>query len=333
MRVLAFVLVATLLAAGCVSQGGVVDPASDDDGEVGVPASPTPTPTPGSPSPSSPTPSSPPNASEPSEPKPAPAEEEAPTFCEAEEGCTFWDDDYHEYVLYDVDTTVVDVLIVPSASPMAIEDTAAMRAAIDAWAAGIEALGQPWFAGNFTLRVYTLGTDVPPQEAVDDPEIVVVAAEYNPALLFGIGYQLPSLPCRGGEALHTYPTHEHDGMQIFAAQCESGGLTCVALNTNFLLGGAMRLYDLVAHEFGHCLGGGHVGDAMDFSAKRVPVKDIMSYQDDPEQVHCVSNLNLRTLEALYAPLLGVDLPLTLAAGDFYTMPRAQYAQVACENPG
>ncbi|HUR68412.1 MAG TPA: hypothetical protein VM370_04140 [Candidatus Thermoplasmatota archaeon] len=264
------------------------------------------------------------------EPSAAPAAPEEPTFCESEAACAFWDDDYHEFALYEVDTATIDVLVVPSASPTSAQDTATIRAAIDAWAAGIEALAAPWFADALDLRVHVLGEDAP-QEALNDPEIIVVAAEYNPAVLFGIGEQLPVNVCRG-EALETYPTHRHDGMIVRAARCESGGLTCVALNTNFLLGTKEQLYDLVAHEFGHCLGGGHVGDALDFSAKRVPVHDIMSYQHDETQVHCVSNLNVRVLEALYAPVLGVTPAVELSPGDFLTMPRSSYSQVICANP-
>lgn len=48
------------------------------------------------------------------------------TFCETEEACTFWDDELHQYVLYDMDAYVLDVLIVPSASPSAARDTETM---------------------------------------------------------------------------------------------------------------------------------------------------------------------------------------------------------------
>jgi hypothetical protein len=314
MRVLIASLVAVLLAAGCVSPGGVVEePAPGADGTSSGPA-PGPAPKPAG---------SPPNET---------AAEDEPTFCESESGCDFWDDDYHEYVLYEVDTYVVDVLIVPSASADTLDDTSVITAAVEAWATGIQELGAPWFTANFTINTYVLGQDVPPAAALQDPEIIVLAAEYNPALLFGIGLQLPmEVPCRGA-ATQTYAPHAHDGMTIHSAKCEQGGLTCLAVNTNFLLGSPVYLQDLVAHEFGHCLAGGHVGDALDFKAKRVPVHDIMSYQHDEEQAHCVSNLNVRVLEAVYAPLMGVTVEQPVRAGDYYAMAPADYAQVACENP-
>lgn len=298
MRV-AVLLGAALLVAGCTGPGGVLEPVPRDPAPDGS--------------------------------SPAPEE---PTFCETEAGCDFWDDDYHEYVLYEVDAHVLDVLLVPSASAGAQEDTATLRAAVEAWAAGIRELGAPWFAEGFAMNVYLLGQDAPPQEALADPEIVVLAAEFNPALLFGIGLEPKQLGCSalGQETLRAYPVHAHHGMEVRAADCTGVGFVCFAANSNFLTGSQGQLHDLVAHEVGHCLGGGHVGDALDFKAKRVPVRDIMSYQHDEEQVHCVSNLNVRVLEALYASLLGQGVETPLAAGGFLTMRPADYRQVACANP-
>lgn len=259
------------------------------------------------------------------------AKGDEPVFCESAEGCDFFDEDYHEYALYDVDSVVVDVLIVPSASADNAADTPVLKAAVEAWGAGIQELGEPWFTDAFTLNVYVLGTDSPPAEALQDPEVVVLAAEWNPVLLFGIGLEPKQTGCSalGQETLHEYPVHAHHGMEVRSSDCTNTGFVCFALNTNFLGGSAIYLQDLVAHEFGHCLGGGHVGDALDFKAQYVPVQDIMSYQHDDAQVHCVSNLNLRVLEALYAPILGVEVAQPVAAGGFYTMPRDQYAHVAC----
>lgn len=302
MRTLAFLAAAAVALAGCLQAPTVVDTPRDD------------------------------GRSMPTERADPTALAEEPTFCASEDGCDFWDDDYHEFVLYEVDTATLDVLIVPSASADHAEDTPVLKAAVEAWAAGIQALGEDWFAEGVTFRVYVLGEDTPPMEALADPEIVVLAAEYNPVLLFGIGEQLPASPCRG-DAVKTYAPHRHDGMSILAADCAEGGFTCVAINTNFLTGDSVQLHDLVAHEFGHCLGGGHVGDALDFTAKHVPVQDIMSYQHDEAQVHCVSNLNVRVLEALYAPILGATVAQPVAPGDFYTMARTDYEHVVCANPG
>ena len=325
MRAVLLLVVAAVLGVGCVSPGAAVDPSSDEG--PGAPA-----PEPASPARPAPRPAEP--SPEPQEPaRPSTPPEEEPTFCETEEGCTFWDEDFHEYALYQPDTLELDVLIVPSASADSGMDTYVMRTAVEAWAAGIAALAEPWFAEAFKMNVYVIGTDVPPQSALDDPEIVVVGAEYNPVLLFGIGLEPSQTACGaiGQEARVDHPAHAHDGMTILAADCVKAGFTCVAFNSNFLLGSPIYMQDLVAHEVGHCLGGGHVGDALDFSAKRVPVADIMSYQHDDEQVHCVSTLNVRVLEALYAPLAGETVPAPVVPGQYLTMPRPLYEQVPCEN--
>lgn len=308
MRVAILILTAMVLGAGCVAQSGSLDPAAGD-------ASPT-------------------GRGSPSSDGSTNVLRDEPQFCDEEDGCMFWDESYHEYVLYNVDTPVLDVLIVPSASANSASDTAVMKAAVEAWGAGVQDLGQSWFADGFVLNVYVLGQDSPPQSALTDPEIVVLAAEYNPFVLLGIGLEPKQTVCSvfGEQTLRAYPTHAHGGMEVQAADCTGLGFTCFAVNTNFLFGDDVWLYDLVSHEFGHCLGLGHVGDALDFRAKRVPVQDIMSYQHDDSQVHCVSTLNMRVLEALYAPLLGETVPTPLEAGDYYTMAKSAYSHVNCANP-
>jgi hypothetical protein len=252
--------------------------------------------------------------------------------CTTASGCEFWDNDYHEYILYEVDTSSIDVLILPPATPFTTSDIAILEQSVDAWEVGIQALGASWFTSGIDIRHYTLGVDVPPASALQDPEIIIATAEYNPFVLFGIGLQSPVGVCtaQGGVASTLFKHSHTAASSVQAVQCESGGVQCVVLNTNFLLGGERRLYDLNAHEFGHCLGIGHVGDALDFDAKTVPLNDIMSYNDVPSQVHCVSTLNVRALEAVYAPLLGQ--PGGLAPGSYLTMSPSAYAQVACPNP-
>jgi predicted metalloprotease len=89
---------------------------------------------------------------------------------------------------------------------------------------------------------------------------------------------------------------------------------------------------VIAHEVGHCLGVGHVGDALDFRARYAPVPDIMSYDFNPEQVGCVSNLNVRTLEGVYAHLLGRPESEWLPRESFNSMDPLDYMQVECANP-
>src|SRR5687768_6333771 len=79
--------------------------------------------------------------------------------CRREKGCDFWDADYHEYILYEVDTPQVDVLVVPPASPFATRDLETVGLAVQQWQAGISALADPWFAQGFAIHSYTAGVD------------------------------------------------------------------------------------------------------------------------------------------------------------------------------
>src|SRR5687767_332602 len=103
MRLLALLAAAAFLA-GCLDAAPtVVDPASTDV----IPAGGTP---------------------------PAGEKGDEPVFCESADDCDFFDEDYHEYVLYNVDSVVVDVLIVPSGSADNAADTPILKAAVDNWA-------------------------------------------------------------------------------------------------------------------------------------------------------------------------------------------------------
>jgi len=264
--------------------------------------------------------------------------EGTPEFCESEEDsgdgspCDFWDEDYHEYVVYDLDTPVIDVLIVPPASPDAMRNTEGARLAVQQWEDGIRHFAQPWFNESFDVTVAVVGLDVPSIDSVQDPEIVVVST--GALGILGIGLEPKQLGCQliseGNEARSTYPVHAHHGMEVRAQDCTGTGFTCFALN----FGGAeaFGLYDLIAHEVGHCLGAGHVGDALDFRSRYAPVEDIMSYQNNATQVHCVSTMNVRVLEGVYAHLLDQPEEMWLPRGSYYAMSPLDYRQAPCANP-
>lgn len=296
MRTLLVALLAgTLGLAGCVDVPGVVDTASSDERDAG-----------------------------------GFTLDGHPEFCESEDACDFWDEQYHQYVVYDLDTTVIDVVIVPPFGMSTPDQIATSRLAVQAWSDGIEALGQPWFVDAFQMNVYAVGVDVPSVDAVSDPEIIVISTSAQGIL--GIGLEPKQIGCQiiGEEPQADYGGHAHEGGYVAASDCTGTGFTCFAIN----VGGAdpRGLYDLIAHEVGHCLGAGHVGDALDFRARYAPVEDIMSYQDNPEQVHCVSNMDVRNLEGVYAHLLDRPDEERLPRGSFMAFDPAEYMQVECENP-
>lgn len=164
-----------------------------------------------------------------------------------------------------------------------------------------------------------------------DPEIVVVSS--NPVGGIGIGIdpldfssQLLEILgledageglCHGiqnpfdlaeWEALPGFDDHHGRGTGTYYEEdCDgAGGNICFAVNgaidptpgadidyDNPVVDLPFGLFNLVAHEVGHCLTLGHVGDALDHTSKAVPTYDIMAYTDDPVgMTKCVSTLDV-----------------------------------------
>ncbi len=255
-----------------------------------------------------------------------------PTFCFLQSTCNYWDDMYHERVVYDLDTTVLDIVIVPPVNAPNDQTGAASRLAVQAWMDGIRALGASWLADNLTMNIYVVGEDIPSVDAIPDPEIIVTSASLT--LTNGIGLEPVQAGCYelGQLVDQELGGHEHNGNRIFAQRCAETKFTCFAINVGEPENIAMQ--DLIAHEVGHCLGIGHVGDARDFKARYAPIADIMSYQNNPEHVHCVSNLNVRTLEGVYAHLLGRPESEWMPAHTYLDMDPLEYDAGQCDNaPG
>jgi hypothetical protein len=264
-------------------------------------------------------------------------------YCLDNETCDFWDEQFHEGAVYELDTLVLEAVVLPVPGADSEVATMTARMATAGWQ-NVTALAQPWFAEAFILHTYAVGIDVPSAEAISDPEILVVSEAGQRSTSIGLNAEqlacsvlgpqglalAPSAP--GPLATRVYPVHEHDGMAIFAAECVTGGFRCVALNFAGALGGSHALYDLVAHEVGHCLGASHVGDALDFNARYVPQADIMAYADNPSRVSCPSSLNARVLEGIYAHLADQEVPEWVQAGGYYAMDPWDYVQVECPLP-
>lgn len=270
----------------------------------------------------------------------------AGTVTAIESPTTFNDGCYHQYLLYNVDTPHVDALILPPVTGNnAVRDITLIEQSVAAWDAGIEQLAEPWFRDGFDLDWYRVGIDPVPNEALWDPELVVVSASYNPVRfgLLGIGLETPVSSCHGlsfpiesEEEARAIPNlHWHpDSLWASArAECGNGGYTCFVINMEALgntAGQRRNMYDLVSHEFGHCLGIGHVGDATDFTTAAFPSKDIMAYAVG-NHVHCVSTMDLRALEYTYAHLLG-QAPNRNTAGKYMRSHPSAWDDVNCAEP-
>lgn len=266
-------------------------------------------------------------------------------YCLDEANCTYWDGRFHEGTVYELDTTVLDAVVMPVPGVLPTGATAAAGQATAAWTL-VEQFAADWFVDAWELNTHVVGSGAPGTDFVTDPEIVVVSEGVQRST--SIGLNAEQLACGiagvvpteaeseafvpGSIATRVYPVHEHDGMAIFAAECITGGFRCAALNFASALSGNNGLYDLVAHEVGHCLGLSHVGDALDFNARFVPEADIMAYADNPSRVSCASNLNARVMEGIYAELAGQERPAWMDDVDHMGMDPWDYETAECPLP-
>jgi hypothetical protein len=99
---------------------------------------------------------------------------------------------------------------------------------------------------------------------------------------------------------------------IYVHRCDGpGGNVCFSINgavdpvpgkTDFF-----SIFDLVAHETGHCLTLGHVGDGADGPWGPTPTNDIMSYSSDPvDLAKCVSTLDVEGFALRMSNFLDVN---------------------------
>ena len=238
-------------------------------------------------------------------------------------------DCYHMKVgLNALDSPKVDVAVLVPVSPAVERDMRLMKQVVHMWEGGIDNLadqmGMEWLRDGVDFRV--TGEAVPvdvegnTSGVIDlvDPEIVVIAT--NPVGGIGIGID-PSdfasqlaitdgegVPCMSipnpmsldaWETRTGYDGHHGKKGGIYVEDCEGGvgGNVCFAVNgaidpvpgtTDFF-----GLFDLVAHEFGHCLTLGHVGDGADGPWGPTAFNDIMAYSSDPPGLaKCVSTLDV-----------------------------------------
>lgn len=260
---------------------------------------------------------------------------------------------YHMKVgLNALDTPKVDVDILVPVSPAAERDLRIAEQSVQMWAGGIDYLADemrmPWLSKGFDMNIRThellvnpTGTLAAPLNLVD-PEIVVVLS--NPAGGIGIGID-PSnfisqlgitdgegVPCASVPNPFSMAGWKARGMQVHGG--EQGGTyveDCggVGGNVCFAVNGAVDpvpgasdffpAFDLVSHEFGHCLTLGHVGDGADGPWGPTPTNDIMAYSTDPPGISkCVSTLDVEGFALTMSKYLDVNGDRKVDAKDHLT---------------
>jgi hypothetical protein len=247
-----------------------------------------------------------------------------------------------------LDSPQIDVLVMVPLSPAAERDMRIMRQSIEMWEEGIDYLAAqmelPWLHEGVDFHVTLQYIDPAGNDSgefttypIVDPEIVVIAT--NPVGGAGIGIDPPDFLNEGGltfvdpngvpchsvanpldfeywDSLPGFNNH-HGRSGTYTEDCDgSGGNICFAIN------GAIdpepntidffNLFDLVSHEFGHCLTLGHVGDGGEDTIsgqgwRPVPTNDIMSYNTDPPGLNkCVSTLDVEAFAIRMSNFLDVD---------------------------
>ena len=237
-----------------------------------------------------------------------------------------------------LDSPQVDVLIMLPASPTAERDMRIMRQAVEMWDGGVHYLapqmGLDWLGRgmHFNIAVDIAGatTNGFNPYPIVDPEIVVLAT--NPVGGIGIGVDpvatasllfggAGDVPCTGlrnpfdfdvWKSVPGFDHHHAENMGTYVEDCNgAGGNVCFAINgaidPDARVMDFFTMFDLVAHEFGHCLTIGHVGDGAEGPWAKVPTNDIMSYNSDPPGLSkCVSTLDVEGIATRMSHYLDVN---------------------------
>lgn len=253
-------------------------------------------------------------------------------------------------LLNPLDSPQIDVLILVPVSATAERDMRIMRQSVEMWEGGIgylaEEMGLDWLRDGVDFHIFVDYVDLTGEGdggefttyPVVDPEIVVIGANPGPGAGIGIDpfsfVNQDGVPCHEvanpfdfeyWENLPGFNSHHDTRSGTFNEDCDGkGGNICFAVNGAWDLEPATidwwSLFNLVSHEFGHCLTLGHVGDGserelLDQGWGPVPLDDIMSYSDDTrlsygkEPVHpvkCVSTLDVEVFATRMSRYLDVN---------------------------
>ena len=251
-----------------------------------------------------------------------------------------------------LDSPQVDVVVMVPVSPTAERDMRIMRQSVEMWEAGIDHLADgmdlEWLSDGVDFHITIDYFDPAGGNGgefttypIVDPEIVVIAT--NPVGGIGIGvdpvdftapilelYDSNLVPCHNvqnpfafehWESLPGFDSHHGTRSGTYTEDCGgAGGNVCFAIN------GAIdpappttdvfNLFDLVSHEFGHCLTLGHVGDGAEGSWGRLTSNDIMAYNADPPgRNKCVSTLDVEAFALRMSNYLDVNGDGVIDGGD------------------
>ncbi|MGH2691089.1 MAG: hypothetical protein ACRDHM_01130 [Actinomycetota bacterium] len=162
------------------------------------------------------------------------------------------------------------------------------------WKQAINTFGASWLSSGLTINNYVVGRDNIPQSALTNPEIVVTSDQSKGVIL--------------GVSFSTRP--------------------CIVDNSKFFITSFTEtdMYNISAHEYGHCLGLDHSFGQPDDS---VITHDVIyaTYNDNVGAVgthkHCMSNLNVKGLELVFGGVFGQP------SGGSASMASTSYSRISC----
>ena len=228
----------------------------------------------------------------------------APAFAAAE---------YHQPVWFTWEKSVLDVLIIPpnhgqivngrgvlggldprELSPYENSYLRATEKSAADWDRAIDAYGATWLKAGLVTNIYVVGRDTIPNAALVNPEIVITTDEGKGPVL---GITFSSRPCLISNSKFFVTSFSYEDM-----------------------------YNVSAHEYGHCLGLDH---AYGSPADGVISHDVIhaTYEDAVGSVgthlHCMSNLNIKGVERVFGALFGQP------SGGVAVMAPTSYQKISC----
>ena len=162
------------------------------------------------------------------------------------------------------------------------------------WKRAINTFGASWLSSGLVINNYVVGRDTIPQAALTNPEIVVTSDQNKGPIL---GVSVSSRPCIVDNSKFFITSFTYEDM-----------------------------YNISAHEYGHCLGLDHTFGSPDDSTIQHDVI-YATYSDNPglsgNHKHCISNLNVKGLELVFGGLFGQP------SGGNATLPSTSYQRISC----
>ena len=223
--------------------------------------------------------------------------------------------DYRQPVVFESNTAVLDVLIVPPNHGQLLNDNGvlgggglgelttsnsylpAIEQSVRDFSRAVDQFGPDWLKRGLVTNVYVLGRDTPPTDALLEPEIVILTDETKLDIL---------------------------GVAV------TGADPCIVANSKLAVASFTfeDMYNINGQELGHCLGLEHVegGPPGDDVLEHDTLNGVYTHVPGTAGTHrhCVSNLNVLGLEQVFKGVLGQG-----GGGETVSMPPSAYQRIAC----